>query len=211
MAAGRKNVKRTVAVWLVLTLCTGSLWITKAAAASDGELAVERLYMRDILRSYAADREHFDISDGAQALAELFTATVGLNYYGEGAPGAYFAKDITGKYGTGPYVEENLLGSYEVDIRPVNGRAEKAAPGESCTIRVYLAGYDQLPAGAVPVYHYVWQDGGSWWAVRDDVPYYRVSFQGMNAWEAEKAGVEILWARAGGAGTDDVGGWSALT
>lgn len=211
MAAKRKTANRTLALLLGLVLCLGPVWSVEARAAGGTGLTVERVYLREILRSYAADRTAFDTDNGAQALAELFTATVGLNYYGEGNPNSYFAKDITGKYGSDPYVEDNLLGSYEVDIRPVNGRAEAAPAGATCTIHVYRAGYTPLATGAVPVYHYVWQDNGSWWAVRDDVPYYRVSFDGMNAVQAQSAGVQLMWARANGTGTDNVGGWSALT
>jgi len=211
MAANRTG--KNIIVWvLAAVMCIGCGWLSaEAQAADDSGLVVEQVYLREILRSYATDPTSFDAENSAQALADLFTATVGLNYYGEGNPASYFAKDITGKYEQEPYVAENLLGSYDVAIHPVNGRADVAAGGQTWKIHVYLTGYTAEAVGAVPVYHYVWQDNGSWWAVRDDVPYYRVSYNGMSAAEARNAGVSLAWARSGEVSTANSGSWVDLT
>lgn len=209
-AAGR--VKKHIIVWLITTaLCLCGWVATDARAAQEDGLQVEQVYLREILRSYAADPTTFDAENSAQALADLFTATVGLNYYGEGNPASYFAKDITGKYDQAPYVAENLLGSYEVAIHPVNGRADVTTGGQTWKIHVYLTGYTAESVGAVPVYHYVWQDNGSWWAVRDDVPYYRVSYNGMSAAAARSAGVCLAWTRSEDVGVANGSNWVDLT
>ena len=202
-AAGK--IAGNIGIWvLMLALCFGSWAAADAYAADDSGLEVEQVYLREILRAYAADPAGFDADNGPQALAELFTATVGLNYYGEGNPASYFAKDITAKYDQEPYVAANLVASYDVPIHPVNGRAE-ASPDKTWKIHVYLTGYTAEAVGAVPVYHYVWQDNGSWWGVRDLAPYYRVSYNGTGA-----AVSSIGWLRSGDVSTGRLNGWSNL-
>lgn len=204
MATAEKIVKK-IGIWFFALVLSVSGWaVVNAHAANDSGLVVEQVYLREILRSYAADPAGFDTENGPQALAELFGATVGLNYYGEGNPASYFAKDISGKYDQEPYVAANLLGSYDVPIHPVNGRAE-ASPGQTWKIHVYLTGYTAEAVGAVPVYHYVWQDNGSWWAVRDHVPYYRVSYNGAGSGQTR-----LGWLRTTDVSTGRLTGWAEL-
>lgn len=205
---------------LALALAFCLLPVPEAEAAGTGEgLVVERLYFRDILGLYARDRDSFGvdaavtdsqgITNAARRLAELFTYTVGLNYTGEGLNSDYFSRDITGEMGQEPYTEENRLSSYEVEIAPCRGFANPLPQGSATVIYVYLAGYTEAASGVQPVLQYVWQEGERWYAVRDDFPYYKISYNGRSIREMQQDGYSLLRARAT-SGTELLGAWEAL-
>ena len=201
---------------LIALLCGNAL-----AADSDG-LTVETLTFRDILALYAADRDSFGenasetdgegVTNAAKRLAELFTFTVGLNYTGEGLNCNYFGKDITSQMGTEPYTDANRLASYDVEILPYRSYAVALPQGQTTTISVYLAGYTNAAAsgGVEAVLHYVWQDQGVWYAVKDDNPYYRVRFNGKSARALVADGLSIALAHAEN-GTAAIGAWENLS
>ena len=70
----------------------------------------------------------------------------------------YYAKNITSLMGKFPYVDSNLLATYDVEIRPYRGSAYALSQGNTTAIRVYLAGYANAANGVEPVLHYVWLD-----------------------------------------------------
>lgn len=204
------------ALLLIALLCGNAL-----AADSDG-LTVETLTFRDILALYAADRDSFGenasetdsegVTNAAKRLAELFTFTVGLNYTGEGLNCNYFGKDISSQMGTEPYTDANRLASYDVEILPYRSYAVALPQGQTTTISVYLAGYTNAAAsgGVEAVLHYVWQDQGVWYAVKDDNPYYRVRFNGKSARALAADGLSIALAHAEN-GTAAIGAWENLS
>lgn len=197
--------------------------LTVSALAADGDgLTVEALTFRDVLAIYAADKASFGenaaetdgagVTNAAKYLAELFTFTVGLNYTGEGLNCNFFGKDITAQMGAEPYTDANRLASYEVEILPCRSYAVPLPRGQTTTISVYLAGYtnDAASGGVEAVLHYVWQEQGVWYAVKDDNPYYRIRFDGRSARALAEDGLAIALARAEN-GTDSIGAWEDLS
>lgn len=219
---GKRNT-HTGRFWrgaLALALAFCLLPAPAAEAAGTGEgLVVERLYFRDILGLYARDRDSFGVdaavadsqgvTNAARRLAELFTYTVGLNYTGEGLNSDYFSRDVTGEMGQDPYVEGNRLASYKVEIAPCRGFANPLPQGSFTEIYVYLAGYTEAASGVQPVLQYVWQEGERWYAVRDDFPYYKISYNGRSIREMQADGYSLLRVRAS-AGTELLGAWEVL-
>ena len=221
-----KSVRRT-AVHRVLSAAAAALLliallsVNALAADSDG-LTVETLTFRDILALYAADRDAFGenasetdgggVMNAAKYLAEMFTFTVGLNYTGEGLNCNYFGKDISSQMGTEPYTDANRLASYDVEILPYRSYAVALPQGQTTTISVYLAGYTNAAAsgGVEAVLHYVWQDQGTWYAVKDDNPYYRVRFNGKSARALAADGLSLALTRAEN-GTAAIGAWENLS
>lgn len=221
-----KSVRRT-AVHRVLSAAAAALLliallsVNALAADSDG-LTVETLTFRDILALYAADRDAFGenasetdgegVTNAAKRLAEMFTFTVGLNYTGEGLNCNYFGKDISSQMGTEPYTDANRLASYDVEILPYRSYAVALPQGQTTTISVYLAGYTNAAAsgGVEAVLHYVWQDQGTWYAVKDDNPYYRVRFNGKSARALAADGLSLALTRAEN-GTAAIGAWENLS
>ena len=221
-----KSVRRT-AVHRVLSAAAAALLliallsVNALAADSDG-LTVETLTFRDILALYAADRDAFGenasetdgggVTNAAKYLAEMFTFTVGLNYTGEGLNCNYFGKDISSQMGTEPYTDANRLASYDVEILPYRSYAVALPQGQTTTISVYLAGYTNAAAsgGVEAVLHYVWQDQGTWYAVKDDNPYYRVRFNGKSARALAADGLSLALTRAEN-GTAAIGAWENLS
>ena len=203
---GRNRIRLLLTAATVLALLFTFLAVPAGAADNNG-LVVEKLSFRDVLRLYTADRASFGtdalqtdekgVSNAAKRLAEMFTYTVGLNYTGEGMNYNYFGKDITSKMGQEPYDEGSLLATYSVEIAPVRSAAVALPEGQSSSIRVYLTGYRNAANGVEPVLHYVWQDNGVWYAVKDDNPYYRVSYNGQNA--AQTGAVTLVRTRVSGA------------
>ena len=177
------NGKRVVAAALFVLLLSALLPVS-AAAAGNG-LVVESISFRDVLRLYTTNKNSFGVdamqTDGsgvtnaAKRLAELFTYTVGLNYSGEGLSANYFGKDVTSSMGLEPYTEGNLLATYDVEISPYRSYAVALPQGSTTAIRVYLTGYTNAANGVEPVLHYVWEENGFWYAVKDDSRYYKVS------------------------------------
>ena len=215
MAGREKRGFRILAAALCVLLLCSALPV-KASAANQNGLVVDKLSFRDILRLYTADRAHFGadalatdengVSNAAKNLAEMFAYTVGLNYTGEGYNYNYFGKDISKKMGSEPYTEANLLATYSVEILPVRSRAQALPEGETTRIRVYLAGYKNAANGVEPVLHYAWQENGSWLAVKDDNPYYRVSYNGQSAAECPYTLVRCHSQ----SGTAALGSWERL-
>ena len=221
-----KSVRRT-AVHRVLSAAAAALLliallsVNALAADSDG-LTVETLTFRDILALYAADRDSFGenasetdgegVTNAAKRLAEMFTFTVGLNYTGEGLNCNYFGKDISAQMGAEPYTDANRLASYDVEILPYRSYAVALPQGQTTTISVYLAGYTNAAAsgGVEAVLHYVWQDQGTWYAVKDDNPYYRVRFNGKSARVLSADGLTMALTRAEN-GTAAIGAWENLS
>lgn len=218
---GRRRVYvRLLSAALVVLLLSACLGVSAGAVNDDG-LLVERLCFRDVLRLYALDKASFGedalvpdasgVTNAAKRLAELFTYTVGLNYDGQGANANYFGKDITALMGTEPYVDGTLLATYDVEIAPVRSYAVALPQGKTTPIRVYLTGYISAANGVLPVLHYVWQDNGSWYAVKDDNPYYRVSYNGNSARQLAGTGLAITYTRSASGGTETLQTWQDLT
>ncbi len=110
----------------------------------------------------------------------MFTFTVGLNYAGEGLNCNYFGKrTFPRRWAPEPYTDANRLASYDGGDHPLPQLRRGALPqgpdhddlGLSRQVhqrrRVRRRG---------SVLHYVWQDQGVWYAVKDDNPYYRIRF-----------------------------------
>ena len=202
---------------LLLSACLG----VSAGAVNDDGLLVERLTFRDVLRLYTLDKGSFGadalttdangVTNAAKRLAELFTYTVGLTYDGTGPNSNYFGKDITAAMGTEPYAEGNWLATCDVEIFPVRSYASALPQGQTTAIRVYLTGYTGAANGVLPVLHYVWQDRGSWYAVKDDNPYYRVSYNGNSARQLAGSGLSITYTRSVSGGTESLQTWQDLT
>lgn len=221
-AAHRSAIYRILAAAAAVLLLAALLSANVFAAASTDGLTVETLTFRDVLAIYAADRSSFGenasetdgtgVTNAAKRLAELFTFTVGLNYTGEGLNCNYFGKDISSQMGTEPYTEGNRLASYDVEILPCRSYATALPQGQTTTISVYLTGYTNAAAsgGVEAVFHYVWQDQGVWYAVKDDNPYYRVAFNGKNARELAADGLTMTLAHAEN-GTSAIGAWENFT
>jgi hypothetical protein len=192
-----------------------------ASAVNDDGLTVEKLSFRDVLRLYTLDKDSFGtdaletdaggVTNAAKRLAELFTYTVGLNYDGKGANANFFGKDITALMGTEPYADGNLLATYDVEIAPYRSYAVALPQGQTESIRVYLAGYTNAANGVEHVLHYVWQDQGLWYAVKDDNPYYRVSYNGNSAKQLSGSGLSITYTRSAAGGTQTLQSWQDLT
>lgn len=193
MRASRRSAVYRVFSAAVIALLLIALLSGNALAAGTDGLTVETLTFRDVLALYAADRDSFGenasetdgdgVTNAAKRLAEMFTFTVGLNYTGEGLNCNYFGKDISAQMGAEPYTDANRLASYDVEILPYRSYAVALPQGQTTTISVYLAGYTNAAAsgGVEAVLHYVWQDQGVWYAVKDDNPYYRIRFNGKSA------------------------------
>lgn len=220
-SARRSAVYRVLSAAAAALLLIALLSANALAADSDG-LTVETLTFRDILALYAADRDAFGenasetdgegVTNAAKRLAEMFTFTVGLNYTGEGLNCNYFGKDISSQMGTEPYTDANRLASYDVEILPYRSYAVALPQGQTTTISVYLAGYTNAAAsgGVEAVLHYVWQDQGTWYAVKDDNPYYRVRFNGKSARALAADGLSLALTRAEN-GTAAIGAWENLS
>lgn len=220
-SARRSAVYRVLSAAAAALLLIALLSVNALAADSDG-LTVETLTFRDILALYAADRDAFGenasetdgegVTNAAKRLAEMFTFTVGLNYTGEGLNCNYFGKDISSQMGTEPYTDANRLASYDVEILPYRSYAVALPQGQTTTISVYLAGYTNAAAsgGVEAVLHYVWQDQGTWYAVKDDNPYYRVRFNGKSARALAADGLSLALTRAEN-GTAAIGAWENLS
>lgn len=220
-SARRSAVYRVLSAAAAALLLIALLSANALAADTDG-LTVETLTFRDILALYAADRNSFGenapetdgegVTNAAKRLAEMFTFTVGLNYTGEGLNCNYFGKDISSQMGTEPYTDGNRLASYDVEILPCRSYAVALPQGQTTTISVYLAGYTNAAAsgGVEAVLHYVWQDQGVWYAVKDDNPYYRVRFNGKSARALAADGLTMALAHAEN-GTAAIGAWENLS
>ena len=220
-SARRSAVYRVLSAAAAALLLIALLSVNALAADSDG-LTVETLTFRDILALYAADRDAFGenasetdgegVTNAAKYLAEMFTFTVGLNYTGEGLNCNYFGKDISSQMGAEPYTDANRLASYDVEILPYRSYAVALPQGQTTTISVYLAGYTNAAAsgGVEAVLHYVWQDQGVWYAVKDDNPYYRIRFNGKSARALAADGLTMALAHAEN-GTAAIGAWENLS
>ncbi len=220
-SARRSAVYRVLSAAAAALLLIALLSVNALAADSDG-LTVETLTFRDILALYAADRDSFGenasekdgegVTNAAKRLAEMFTFTAGLNYTGEGLNCNYFGKDISSQMGTEPYTDANRLASYDVEILPYRSYAVALPQGQTTTISVYLAGYTNAAAsgGVEAVLHYVWQDQGTWYAVKDDNPYYRIRFNGKSARALAADGLSLALTRAEN-GTAAIGAWENLS
>ena len=217
-ATGQKW-NRVLAAALVLLLLAA--FFPVRADAADPGLVVEKITFRDVLRLYTADRSSFgtnalatdenNVANASKRLAEMFAFTVGLNYTGEGLNANYFGKDITGQMGQSPYTDAGILASYDVEISPYRSYALALSEGNTTTIRVYLIGYTNAVNGVEPVLHYVWQEGDRWFAVKDDNPYYRVSYNGRSALQMSGTGMILARTRASGGGTGSLQSWESLT
>lgn len=220
-SARRSAVYRVLSAAAAALLLIALLSANALAADTDG-LTVETLTFRDILALYAADRDSFGenasetdgegVTNAAKYLAEMFTFTVGLNYTGEGLNCNYFGKDISSQMGAEPYTNANRLASYDVEILPYRSYAVALPQGQTTTISVYLAGYTNAAAsgGVEAVLHYVWQDQGVWYAVKDDNPYYRIRFNGKSARALSAGGLTMTLAHAEN-GTAAIGAWENLS
>ena len=185
-----RKTSRILAAVIVTALLLALCPVAAGAVNNDG-LLVESMTFRDVLRLYMLDKASFGedalaadangITNAAKRLAEMFSYTVGLNYTGEGVNANYFGKNITGQMGQAPYIEANLQADYNVEISPVRSYALALPKGQTTNLRVYLTGYANAANGVIPVLHYVWQADGNWYAVKDDNPFYRVSYNGLNA------------------------------
>ena len=208
MRASRRSAVYRVFSAAVIALLLIALLSGNALAAGTDGLTVETLTFRDVLALYAADRDSFGenasetdgdgVTNAAKRLAEMFTFTVGLNYAGEGLNCNYFGKDISAQMGAEPYTDANRLASYDVEILPYRSYAVALPQGQTTTISVYLAGYTNAAAsgGVEAVLHYVWQDQGVWYAVKDDNPYYRIRFNGKSARALAADGLAMALAHA---------------
>lgn len=220
MSIKKSNLKKLFSAAMTILLLLFCAVIPVQAAYSDDGLVVEKMNFRDVLRLYTADKysfgenagatDEYGVSNAAKRLAELFAYTVGLNYTGEGNNSDYYGKDISGRMGTDPYVDGNLLATYNVEILPYNSTAVALADGQQTAIRVYLAGYRNAANGVEPVLHYVWQDNGIWYAVKDDNPYYSISYEGGSARQTAESGLSIMQSRACGGGTAGLEAWEDL-
>ena len=222
MRASRRSAVYRVFSAAVIALLLIALLSGNALAAGTDGLTVETLTFRDVLALYAADRDSFGenasetdgdgVTNAAKRLAEMFTFTVGLNYAGEGLNCNYFGKDISAQMGAEPYTDANRLASYDVEILPYRSYAVALPQGQTTTISVYLAGYTNAAAsgGVEAVLHYVWQDQGTWYAVKDDNPYYRVRFNGKSARALAADGLSLALTRAEN-GTAAIGAWENLS
>ena len=221
-SARRSAAYRVLSAAVTALLLIALLSVSALAADTDG-LTVETLTFRDVLALYAAGRdssfgENASETDGegvtnaAKRLAEMFTFTVGLNYTGEGLNCNYFGKDISAQMGAEPYTDANRLASYDVEILPYRSYAVALPQGQTTTISVYLAGYTNAAAsgGVEAVLHYVWQDQGIWYAVKDDNPYYRIRFNGKSARALAADGLSMTLAHAEN-GTAAIGAWENLS
>lgn len=222
MRASRRSAVYRVFSAAVIALLLIALLSGNALAAGTDGLTVETLTFRDVLALYAADRDSFGenasetdgdgVTNAAKRLAEMFTFTVGLNYAGEGLNCNYFGKDISAQMGAEPYTDANRLASYDVEILPYRSYAVALPQGQTTTISVYLAGYTNAAAsgGVEAVLHYVWQDQGVWYAVKDDNPYYRIRFNGKSARALAADGLTMALAHAEN-GTAAIGAWENLS
>ena len=222
MRASRRSAVYRVFSAAVIALLLIALLSGNALAAGTDGLTVETLTFRDVLALYAADRDSFGenasetdgdgVTNAAKRLAEMFTFTVGLNYAGEGLNCNYFGKDISAQMGAEPYTDANRLASYDVEILPYRSYAVALPQGQTTTISVYLAGYTNAAAsgGVEAVLHYVWQDQGVWYAVKDDNPYYRIRFNGKSARALAADGLAMALAHAEN-GTAAIGAWENLS
>ena len=212
---------KLLAAALTVLLLTAIAGISASAAVNDDGLTVEKLSFRDVLRLYTLDKASFGsdaletdgngVTNAAKRLAELFTYTVGLNYDGHGPNSNYFGKDVTALMGQEPYTDASLLATYDVEIAPCRSYATALPQGQTVGIRVYLAGYANAANGVEPVLHYLWQDHGTWFAVKDDNPYYRVSYNGESARQLSGTGLSIAYTRSAGGGTESLQSWQDLT
>lgn len=212
---------KLLAAALTVLLLTAFVGISASAAVNSDGLTVEKLSFRDVLRLYTLDTSSFGsdaletdangVTNAARHLAELFTYTVGLNYDGQGPNANYFGKDVTALMGTAPYDEGSLLATYEVEIAPYHSYATALPQGQTTAIRVYLAGYTNAANGVEPVLHYLWQDHTTWYAVKDDNPYYRVSYNGESARQLSGTGLSITYTRSTDRGTEALQSWQDLT
>ena len=222
MRASRRSAVYRVFSAAVIALLLIALLSGNALAAGTDGLTVETLTFRDVLALYAADRDSFGenasetdgdgVTNAAKRLAEMFTFTVGLNYADEGLNCNYFGKDISAQMGAEPYTDANRLASYDVEILPYRSYAVALPQGQTTTISVYLAGYTNAAAsgGVEAVLHYVWQDQGVWYAVKDDNPYYRIRFNGKSARALAADGLAMALAHAEN-GTAAIGAWENLS
>ena len=222
MRASRRSAVYRVFSAAVIALLLIALLSGNALAAGTDGLTVETLTFRDVLALYAADRDSFGenasetdgdgVTNAAKRLAEMFTFTVGLNYAGEGLNCNYFGKDISAQMGEEPYTDANRLASYDVEILPFRSYAVALPQGQTTTISVYLAGYTNAAAsgGVEAVLHYVWQDQGVWYAVKDDNPYYRIRFNGKSARALAADGLAMALTHAEN-GTAAIGAWENLS
>lgn len=217
---GWKNWIRFFSLLVAVVLLAGLTAVPARAAGRDG-LVVDKLSFRDVMRLYMSNPKEFGtdggavdangVTNSAKRLAEMFTYTVGLNYTGEGLNANYFGKDITAQMGTEPYADANLLATYDVEIFPYRSYAKPLPQGRTTSLRVYLIGYVNAAAGVEPVLHYVWQDGNTWYAVKDDNPYYRVSYNGSSARELAGTGLTLTQSKAADRGTAALQQWINLT
>ena len=158
-----RHFKRIVSAALIVLLLLAFVPTRAHAAVNDVGLLVERLSFRDVLRLYTLDKEHFGadamaadangVTNAAKRLAEMFAYTVGLNYAGQGVNANYFGKDITAEMGQAPYIDANILATYEVEIAPYRGYALALPQGQTRNLRVYLTGYTSAANGVLPVLH----------------------------------------------------------
>ena len=222
MTVGHNNaprITRILAAAILLALLLAVMGVPAAAVNNEG-LLVETLCFRDVLRLYMLDKASFGenalaedangITNAAKRLAEMFSYTVGLNYEGKGENADFFGKDVTAQMGQAPYIEANLQAEYNVEIAPVRSYALALPKGTTTDLRVYLTGYVNPANGVLPVLHYVWQDNGSWYAVKDDNPFYRVSYNGLGARQLTGTGLTLCRNRSTGGGTDMLEGWTDL-
>ena len=213
--------KRIISAALIVLLLLAFVPTRAHAAVNDVGLLVERLSFRDVLRLYTLDKEHFGadamaadangVTNAAKRLAEMFAYTVGLNYAGQGVNANYFGKDITAEMGQAPYIDANILATYEVEIAPYRGYALALPQGQTRNLRVYLTGYTSAANGVLPVLHYVWQENGAWFAVKDDNPYYKVSYNGESARQLLGSGMTMTWAKTASGGTQGALNWISLS
>ncbi|MBR6114859.1 MAG: S-layer homology domain-containing protein [Oscillospiraceae bacterium] len=216
-----RTAARVFSAILVLLFVLSAAPVPARAAVNDEGLLVETLNFRDVLRLYTLDKGSFGadamqtdaagVTNAARRLAELFTYTVGLNYSGSGLNSEYYGKDITYQMGQDPYTDANLLATYNVEIAPIYGTANPLPQGHTTALRVYLTGYASAANGVLPILHYVWQSGWAWYAVKDDNPYYRVSYNGCSARQLAGTGYALCQNRASAGGTDTLQGWTDLT
>ena len=212
---------KLMAAALTVLLLTAFAAAPASAAVNDDGLMVDKLSFRDVLRLYTLDKDSFGtdalaadesgVTNAAKRLAELFTYTVGLNYDGRGPNSNYFGKDVTALMGQEPYTDGTLLATYDVEIAPCRSYATALPQGQTTAIRVYLAGYTNAANGVEPVLHYLWQDHGIWYAVKDDNPYYQVSYNGASAKQLSGTGLSIAYTRSEERGTETLQGWQDLT
>ena len=222
MKSVRRNTwVRILSAAVALLMIAALLPSSALAADADDGLVVERLTFRDVLAAYASGKDSFGenaaetdesgVTNAAKNLAELCALTVGLNYTGEGLNCNYFGKDISAQMGADPYTDENLIATYDVEILPTRSYAVALPQGQTTAISVYRAGYTNAASGGVEmVLHYVWQDQGTWYAVKDDNPYYRVSYNGKSARALSYEGLTMTLAHAEN-GTSTVGAWENLS